>query len=74
MNFAGQGKEERAIEFSVSYEMVDLAAQAVGCEPARIAKTLSFSVKDEAILIVAAGDDKIDNVKCKAFLRQRQKC
>ena len=45
---------------------VELAAQAVGCEPARIAKTLSFRTNDGVILIVAAGDAKVDNPKYKA--------
>ena len=44
---------------------VELAARAVGCEPARIAKTLSFKVGEDPILIVAAGDAKIDNRKYK---------
>lgn len=58
--------EERVIELDVSSATVDLAAQAIGCEPKRIAKSLSFMVSDEAILIVAAGDAKIDNPKYKA--------
>ena len=45
---------------------VELAAGALGCAPCRIAKTLSFSVKDSPLLIVAAGDAKIDNAKYKA--------
>ena len=58
------------LEFQVSSATVDLAAQAVGVEPARIAKTLSFYTKekDAAILIVTAGDKKIDNSKFKQFL------
>ena len=54
-------------EFPVSSATVELAAQAVGVEPARIAKTLSFYTKDKsaAILIVTAGDMKIDNSKFK---------
>ena len=57
------------LEFQVSSATVDLAAQAVGVEPARIAKTLSFYTKekDAAILIVTAGDKKIDNSKFKQF-------
>ena len=47
-------------------EGVELAAQAVGCEPARIAKTLSFHVGDRVALVVAAGDARIDNPKYKA--------
>lgn len=53
-------------EFEVSSATVELAAQALGCEGKRIAKTLSFWVDEKAILIVAAGDAKIDNPKYKA--------
>lgn len=59
------GMEDRILEFDVSSATVDLAAQAVGCEPERIAKTLSFMLPDGPILIVAAGDAKIDNRKFK---------
>ena len=58
--------DNRIIEFDVSSATVELAAEAVGCEPARIAKTLSFRTNDGVILIVAAGDTKIDNPKYKA--------
>ena len=58
--------EDRIIEFDVSSATVALAAQALGCEEARIAKTLSFSLGDGAILVVAAGDARIDNGKFKA--------
>ncbi len=60
------GVEDRIKEFDVSSATVELAAQALGCEPCRIAKTLSFKVDGQAILIVAAGDSKIDNPKYKA--------
>ena len=63
--FKQYGMEERILEFSVSSATVALAAEALGCEPQRIAKTLSFLVEDHAILIVAAGDVKIDNSKYK---------
>ena len=63
--FSSFGMEERIQEFEVSSATVELAAQAVGCIPARIAKTLSFKVGEEPILIVAAGDAKIDNRKYK---------
>ena len=56
---------DRVLEFDVSSATVDLAAQALGCEPCRIAKTLSFMVNEKPILIVAAGDAKIDNAKYK---------
>lgn len=59
------GMEDRILEFDVSSATVDLAAQAVGCEPERIAKTLSFMLPEGPILIVAAGDAKIDNRKFK---------
>jgi prolyl-tRNA editing enzyme YbaK/EbsC (Cys-tRNA(Pro) deacylase) len=64
--FSRLGMAERILEFDVSSATVDLAAQAVGCEPCRIAKTLSFSGDGRAILIVTAGDAKIDNPKYKA--------
>ena len=64
--FSKYGIEERIREFDVSSATVELAAQALGCEPCRIAKTLSFIVDGQAILIVAAGDAKIDNPKYKA--------
>ena len=60
------GLEGRIREFSVSSATVELAAVAVGCEPARIAKSLSFLVEDKAILILAAGDAKVDNPRYKA--------
>lgn len=60
------GLEDRVQEFETSSATVELAAQAVGCEPARIAKTLSFLVDGAAILIVTAGDARIDNPKYKA--------
>lgn len=63
---AAFGMENRVREFEVSSATVALAAEALGCEPKRIAKTLSFSVSDKPILIVAAGDVKIDNPKYKA--------
>lgn len=59
------GMEERVREFAVSSATVELAAQAVGVIPARIAKTLSFKVNDETVLIVTAGDTKVDNKKYK---------
>ena len=64
--FRGLGRENDILEFDVSSATVELAAQAVGCEPAHIAKTLSFIHEDGAILIVCAGDAKIDNSKFKA--------
>lgn len=64
--FSKYGIEHRIRELADSSATVELAAQALGCEPCRIAKTLSFMVEDSPILIVAAGDAKIDNPKYKA--------
>ena len=64
--FAQFGMADNVLEFSTSSATVELAAQAVGCEPARIAKTLSFAVDGGCVLIVCAGDAKIDNPKFKA--------
>lgn len=64
--FKTRGMEERVQEFDVSSATVELAAEALHCEPKRIAKTLSFLVDGHAILVVAAGDAKIDNPKYKA--------
>lgn len=65
--------EERILEFDVSSATVELAAQAVGCEPERIAKTMSFLVNEEVILIVTAGDVKIDNKKYKQYFHAKAK-
>ena len=59
------GLEDRIQEFTVSSATVALAAEALGCEPARIAKSLSFEKGDSAILVIAAGDARIDNAKFK---------
>ena len=63
--FAQYGMADKIMEFDVSSATVELAAQAIGCEPQRIAKTLAFKVKDKAILIVVAGDARLDNRKFK---------
>lgn len=60
------GMDDRVLEFETSSATVALAAEAVGCEPCRIAKTLSFLVHDTPTLIVAAGDARINNQKFKA--------
>ncbi len=65
--------EERILEFNVSSATVELAAEALNCEPCRIAKSLSFNVNDEAIIVVTAGDAKIDNPKYKAFFQKKAK-
>ena len=67
------GFEDRIQEFDVSSATVELAAKAVGVEPARIAKTLSFMTKEGPILIVAAGDARIDNKKYKATFQTKAK-
>ena len=71
--FRPLGRENDILEFPVSSATVELAAQAVGCEPAHIAKTLSFLLGDEGILIVAAGDAKVDNHKYKETFHTKAK-
>lgn len=63
--FKKYGMEEKILEFAVSSATVELAAAALHCAPQRIAKTLSFMVDGHAILVVTAGDAKIDNHKYK---------
>ncbi len=64
--FSQWGMESRILEFDESSATVELAAQALNCEPKRIAKTLSLMLGEQCILIVAAGDAKIDNTKYKS--------
>ena len=71
--FRQYGMEERILEMEQSSATVELAAQAVGVEPARIAKTLSFKKGDDTILLVTAGDMKIDNSKYKHFFGTKAK-
>lgn len=71
--FESQGMADRVQEFTVSSATVELAAQALNCEPCRIAKTLSFMVEGSPVLIVAAGDARIDNPKFKAQFRTKAK-
>ena len=71
--FEKQGITDRIIEFSVSSATVALAAEAIGCEPRRIAKTLAFNVDGECVLIVASGDAKVDNGKFKTFFKTKAK-
>ncbi len=71
--FKDLGMERRVWEFEVSSATVELAAQALGVRPARIAKTLSFKMDDGCILIVAAGDARIDNAKYKARFHTKAK-
>lgn len=63
--FKKYGMEDKIQEFDVSSATVELAAEALHCEPCRIAKTLSFMAEGRPLLIVAAGDAKIDNRKYK---------
>ena len=71
--FKNFGMEDRVMEFDVSSATVELAAQALNCEPQRIAKTLSFLVDGHAVLIVAAGDARIDNHKYKEQFGKKAK-
>lgn len=64
--FRQRGIEDKILEFDVSSATVELAAQALKCEESRIAKTLSFQVGKRIVLIVTAGDAKINNSKYKA--------
>lgn len=64
--FKGYGIDDRIRELNESSATVELAAKVLGCEPCRIAKSLSFMVNGKAVLVVAAGDVKIDNPKYKA--------
>lgn len=63
----------KIMEFTESSATVADAAKAIGCKEAEIAKTLSFSVKDTPILIVAAGDARIDNRKFKDEFQEKAK-
>lgn len=72
-HFTELGIADRILEFDVSSATVELAAQAVGVEGKRIAKTLSFMVGEQCALIVAAGDARIDNSKYKAFFHTKAK-
>ena len=67
------GWADKIIEFPTSSATVELAAQAAGVIPARIAKTLSFLVEDGCVLVVCAGDTKVDNGKFKARFHTKAK-
>ena len=71
--FATRNMEDRILEFPVSSATVELAAQALNCEGCRIAKTLSFMVNEQPVLVVAAGDTRIDNPKFKAQFHTKAK-
>ena len=71
--FDSVGLKDRVMVFEQSSATVELAALAVGCEPARIAKTMSFLLGEQPILIVTAGDARIENKKYKALFHQKAK-
>lgn len=71
--FKKYSMDEQILEFETSSATVELAAQTIGCIPARIAKTLSFENEEGCILIVTAGDAKIDNVKFKNKFNMKAK-
>lgn len=68
-----RGFGDRILTFSVSSATVELAAEALGTEPARIAKSLTFSVDGKPVMILCAGDAKIANPKYKAQFRVKAK-
>lgn len=70
---AAYGAADRIREFDVSSATVELAAKALGCAEGRIAKTLSFMLGDRVVLVVAAGDVKVDNRKYKDFFGGKAK-
>ena len=65
--------EGRVLEFDVSSATVELAAQALGCAPERIAKSITMNVDGKCVMIIAAGDVKIDNAKYKAEFATKAK-
>ena len=71
--FRSFGIEERIREFDVSSATVELAAVAVGVEGARIAKSMSFKVDEQPIIIVMAGDAKVNNSSYKAQFHTKAK-
>lgn len=71
--FAQFDMADKVLKFDTSSATVELAAQTLGVIPARIAKTLAFKKEDGCILVVAAGDAKIDNAKFKHFFGQKAK-
>ena len=68
-----KGYGDRILIFDVSSATVELAAQAVGTEPERICKSLTFIVNDKPVMILCAGDAKINNPKYKAFFHTKAK-
>lgn len=68
-----KGYADRILVFDVSSATVELAAQAVGTEPAKIAKSMTFLVDDSAVMIICAGDSKVNNGKFKAYFNTKAK-
>lgn len=71
--FKGTAKEGKVIIPKQSSATVELAARALGTEPDRIAKTLSFLVDDGPVLIVVSGESKVDNRKFKDYFKKKAK-
>lgn len=65
--------EDRIQVFETSSATVELAAKAVGCEGKQIAKSMTFLVDDNPVMVIAAGDTKVDNSKFKAFFATKAK-
>lgn len=68
-----KGYGDRIRIFEVSSATVELAAVAVGTEPARIAKSLTFMVGEQPVMIIAAGNAKVSNSKYKAYFHKKAK-
>lgn len=71
--FAEEGLDLEVVEMDTSTATVELAANALGVEPARIAKTMALRLKDRDIILVAKGDVRIDNRKFKDYFGQKAK-
>ena len=71
--FTQRGLKDPVFELSSSSATVELASKSIGVEPGRIAKTLSFRLKEKNILIVTKGDSKIDNKKYKQYFKTKAK-
>lgn len=70
---AGFGLSDRVLEFSESTATVELAARVNGVSPGEIAKSLTFKVEEKPVMIIAAGDAKVDNHKFKEFFHTKAK-
>ncbi len=71
--FRDRNLDLNVIEFKESSATVELAAQLLGVEPARIAKTMAFQLKERAVLIIAKGDARVDNRKYKDYFGEKAK-